>query len=98
MPTTRPTSTGLGPNCQIAVLDGSVLIRKQDFHERVLFIFGRRPTVIAPGFVSIAVTADKGQRTADELLELFIIKFAEQYFTAFTTARTMECLTFFYAH
>jgi hypothetical protein len=80
------------------VLDGTVLIRKQDFHERVLFVFGRRPTVIAPGFVSIAVTADKGQRTGDELPKFFIIKFAEQHFAAFSTARTMECLTFFYAH
>jgi hypothetical protein len=58
-------------------------------------VSGMPTTLIDPGFVSIAVTADKGQRTGDELFKFFIIKFAEQHLTAFSTARTMECLTFF---
>ena len=38
------------------------LIRQQDFHESVLFTFGRRPRVIATGLVNLAVSADKGPR------------------------------------
>ena len=45
--------------------------------------------------MSIPVTADKGQRAGDKLFKFFIIKFAEQHLTAFNTARTMECFTFF---
>ena len=74
---------------------GTVLIRQQDVRESVLFIFGRRPRVIATGFVNITASAYKGQRSGNELLKFIITKFAEQHFAAFRTARTMECLTFF---
>lgn len=56
---------------------------------KALYLLGRRPRVIATGFVSTAVSADKGPRTGNELPKFFIAKFTERYFAAFRTARTM---------
>jgi hypothetical protein len=60
--------------------------------------FPNSTTRLSRKFVNIAVSADKGPRTGNELLKFIITKFAEQHFAAFRTTRTVECFTFFKAH